>query len=235
MDMIDIPTSVEGLSDPHLAWEAERRALKPRYAEIKAAETTGEITNEEYHRQHGAIMDIEEALLDKIKTTRARTIEGALLQIEVIDRYEIELGGIQDHDKADINARALALGTIRRCLTWLGAHQAAVDSHHEWIEQYRTLDAETAERLGDSIGAAILEDPDYQTKLAAEMSLLNRISLTPPTTVAGALAQLRFWHEMEMSELTLANGKIDQGKWTGNLDLRAQEMALAFLEAQHRV
>ena len=132
--------------DPHLAWETERQALKPRYAVLKAI-PTGELPAD-YDERFDAIMGEEEALLDKIKTTPARTIEGALCKIEVIDRYELELAGLQDHERKAIDVRAMAVGTIRRCLMTLGVHQVAVDPHHEWIEQYRILEAETDREVG---------------------------------------------------------------------------------------
>ncbi|MEM7042401.1 MAG: hypothetical protein AAF543_06280 [Pseudomonadota bacterium] len=98
--------------DPHMAWEAERQDLWRQYNEACEA-VTDDMTLEDEDKLIGPSSNAMRAIMEKIRTTPARTIEGAIVQIEAIDRVEVECEpGCADDD---MHARAMAIDTIRRC------------------------------------------------------------------------------------------------------------------------
>ena len=102
--------------DPHLAWEVERQAFSERIDALMAVPDEMRPPGQETKLK--ALDEAEWALIDKIRTTPARTIEGALLMIEVPTRCEIKLGyhGLHDYETRALKSNLLAIETIRRLL-----------------------------------------------------------------------------------------------------------------------
>ena len=103
------------ITDPHMAWEDERQALKPHFdaiEEMQLYELTDDIDD-----QLATLCAVENGLIGKITTAPPRTIEGALAVIEAIDHYERETICTENlWTLSAMDARARSVDTIRRCL-----------------------------------------------------------------------------------------------------------------------
>jgi len=95
--------------DPHMGWEAERKALVAQYK-------TMDESVDGHQEQLDELCQRERDLIELIQTTPAQTAEGALCQIEAPDKAEIDLGAPY-RDPQGLSARQMAVATIRQCLS----------------------------------------------------------------------------------------------------------------------
>ena len=102
-------------SDPHAAWEAERQALRPLFAEFE--DLQADQMPEDMDDQVYALCEADNGLIGNITSTTPKTIEGALAVIESLDHYNrFSLGAEDPWTLKAIEVRERAVATIRRRL-----------------------------------------------------------------------------------------------------------------------
>ncbi|MEM9627799.1 MAG: hypothetical protein AAGA21_16300 [Pseudomonadota bacterium] len=161
-------------------------------------------------------VDAENALIRRIADHAPTCMADAAFQLRLAESLIKEESAVWESQ---------TLATVQRVAAYLESRRASVppvvpapDPHHAWVQEHQEL-SKTAS--------------DLQANRARVEQLRECISLTPPNTATGALAQLRFWHDWHMEDVVCGTEGIIESNVAGNLDLRAQEMALAFLEAQN--
>ena len=204
-------------TDPHIKWEAQRQAFAERCDALMAVPE--EKRPADFEVQLKALDDAECALIEKIRTTPAKTIEGALLMIEVPARFEIKLGyhGLHDYETRAFKSNLLAVEIIRGLIQ--PRKRNPRDLHPKWLRRWRRVSQEAA-----TIYCAVESHqpiPDLCNCLFKKADELRyKIEHTPPRTKAGAAAQLRFLHELAFRDHA---SEPDMGK-------KILESVIAFLE-----
>lgn len=103
-------------TDPHFLWEAERQGC------WRHVQALLDIPSERRHSDYDDVFDQatfrNKNLITRIRTTPAKTLEGALLQIQACDDYEREFGleNAEVEVQVGVECRELALATIKRAL-----------------------------------------------------------------------------------------------------------------------